>query len=486
MKLKYSIAFILAILICFFKPYNVYALYPSTDVVPASGGSDLDFSTYWENVWTIHFLESADHTSKKQMTLDEYMAEHGFITNQEDYTKTKYVVKTIIENNPDAFGGKTENEVTQEDMDEWLQNNITVNNYADGNVQFSTSGEFNGVVNKIENDIMDETGYKLYRAFDIFAYNTNFSNGDLYNALVSVCSQYQEDYYIIKVGNGTKVILIPMKKYGFMSAGTNSQFAHMVAAVSFQSWTTAPDDDDYIQLDYDTATKQFIRNVDLYRTNVYGWAEKSYSTQNNISNSSAYISYKKRIFMPYFSSSDAFKNFAINKAPYYITDTYENTVKDSYNTSTDNIDNSIKYDTVNNYITDSYNTNNDYPSPYDITDFIRNYDPNPTPTPTQNPNSGDNGSGESGSSGSGDTNIFDWLSRIGSVLGNLIKNLGNVLAELVESIASVISNLFESIPTIFNDFLGGVIGWLPPELRALITLSISAMVIVGLIKMFKG
>ena len=93
-----------------------------------------------------------------------------------------------------------------------------------------------------------------------------------------------------------------------------------------------------------------------------------------------------------------------------------------------------------------------------------------------------NGSGTSGGIGG----IFDFLSQIGDFLGSLIKNIGNVLADIVTGIGSVVSSLLKVIPTVFNDFLGGVLGWLPPELRALVTLSISAMIIVGLIKLFRG
>ena len=169
---------------------------------------------------------------------------------------------------------------------------------------------------------------------------------------------------------------------------------------------------------------------------------------------------------------------------YFVKDSYNtNMTKDSYNTTKHNVDNSLSYGDVVTYISEN-TVNGVPPSPTEINIYVNEYEPpapTPTPTPTQGPDDGEGGSGDDE-----DTNIFDFLSRIGEVLGNLIKNLGNVLAELIEGIATTISSLFESIPTVFSDFLGGVIGWLPVELRALITLAISAMIIVGLIKLFRG
>ena len=174
---------------------------------------------------------------------------------------------------------------------------------------------------------------------------------------------------------------------------------------------------------------------------------------------------------------------------YYYNDTVWNdfsTSSGDYTVNSSNV-NTVSYGDTTSYI-DSFNTENGYPpSPTEININIENEDTeNKTPSGGGD-NGDDNGGGGSGGSGdSSDSNIFDFLSDIGAVLGNLIKNLGNVLTELISGIADIISGLFEAIPAVFGDFMGGLLGWLPEELRALIILGISAMIIVGIIKIIRG
>lgn len=187
-----------------------------------------------------------------------------------------------------------------------------------------------------------------------------------------------------------------------------------------------------------------------------------------------------------FLSVNALDNYihtiGIGLQPYY----YNNEVWSNFSNSTgdytvsENNINTITYGDVVSYVNDYHDTNNNYPDNSTVNNWIET---------TNNNNNGSGGGGSGGGgSGSGDdsTGIFDFLSKIGQVLGNLIKNLGSVLTDLIEGIAETISGLFESIPTIFGDFLGALLGWLPDELQALIILGISAMIIVGLIKVFRG
>lgn len=179
----------------------------------------------------------------------------------------------------------------------------------------------------------------------------------------------------------------------------------------------------------------------------------------------------------YYIFSDGYNGDGL---PYYTTSDYStnSTIEGSYNTTQSNVGNTVSYNTINNYFNTTTQSTGTPPSPQDIQIHIENI---------QNNNQGGNGGGSGGNgNGSGETNIFDFLSDLGAVLGNLIKNLGKALTELIQGISEVITGLVESIPIVFSDFLGAVIGWMPTELRALLSLFISAMVIVGLVKLFKG
>lgn len=179
------------------------------------------------------------------------------------------------------------------------------------------------------------------------------------------------------------------------------------------------------------------------------------------------------LYQPYYFNNDVYTDFSTSSGDYVIDSSSVNTV--SYG------------DTIS-YI-DSFNTENGYP-PTTVQvnlNIERENTENKTPS-SGGDNGGDNGGGSGGDNGGGSSgsNIFDFLSDIGAVLGNLIKNLGNVLTELISGVAEIITGLFEAIPTIFGDFLGALLGWLPEEIRALIILGITAMIIVGIIKVIRG
>lgn len=68
----------------------------------------------------------------------------------------------------------------------------------------------------------------------------------------------------------------------------------------------------------------------------------------------------------------------------------------------------------------------------------------------------------------------------------MISNLGSAISNLIRGIAEVLEGLGETIPTVFGDFIGMLLGWLPPELRALVTLGFVAMIMFGLVKVIRG
>lgn len=210
-----------------------------------------------------------------------------------------------------------------------------------------------------------------------------------------------------------------------------------------------------------------------------------YDTSNGNRPTAVFMNLHESLPIRYFGYNEYSGISDILYQPYYVNEKVWNDFSKSlgdYTFDNSNV-NTVTYGDITNYI-DSFNNENGYPptSP-DINIHIENKN-----NENNNPGGG-SGSGGSGS-GSGDnesdSNIFDFLSRIGEVLGSLIKNLGNVLAELIEGLSEVVSSLLESIPTVFNNFLGATIGWLPSELRALISLAIAAFVIVGIVKLFRN
>lgn len=247
------------------------------------------------------------------------------------------------------------------------------------------------------------------------------------------------------------------------------------------------------------------------------------------------VSYGKIYPITLYSSESLFSSVARNEAPYYESQIWKDFAGSSgtYTIDSNNM-NQITYGDVVTYNNNYYDRNGNYPSMPDIQIYIDNNDPednnsgggsggeggeggqggqggqggiggaggtanvtnNNNPTFNNNPNininlglpsiSDNTVSGNGAGSAGGVGNIFGFLSQIGKVIGELIKNIGQVLADILEGIVSVVSSLVESIPTVFGEFMGALIGWLPPELQALITLSITAMIIVGLIKLFRG
>lgn len=238
-------------------------------------------------------------------------------------------------------------------------------------------------------------------------------------------------------------------------------------------------------------------------------------------------------FYVYYSTS------AVQTSPaqpyYYTKDSYnENITKDSYNTTTTSIDGSLSYGDITNYI-NIYKENNDGndPSPIDVNIYIETYiPPTPEPTPTPTPSTGttissngvnvyinnnptasntnnnsytDNstnnyttnnnfdfsslglsGNTVSGNGSGGSGGIFDWLGSVGKTLGNLIKGLGELISNLLEGIVETVTTVLSSLPNILTPLIEFVFGGLPEELQAMITLGITCVIMVAVIKAIKG
>lgn len=110
--------------------------------------------------------------------------------------------------------------------------------------------------------------------------------------------------------------------------------------------------------------------------------------------------------------------------------------------------------------------------------------------------SGDSGSGgDSGDSGSGtdtsDSSLWDKLfGGLAGAVSAIFKGLLSVLATFVEGFASVVSTLTDLFTSLvglggqFGDFLGVFFGWLPSEITALLSLSITLGIVMAVIRFF--
>ena len=459
------------------------------------------------------------------------------VSGRLNYELTKKCIAKYL-NNKYSNQDKTKDNITQSDINEFshdLSQNIS---YTDQSTTYNNYSK--SMVNLCINEFINESGYTYVYTYNAQLSITSLSNGTQATAIKNLIEQKQDGFHLAYTyGNGYCYLLgYPERSVVWVKSG-NEAYPH--DATTWQAITTNQPSGGF-QYNMDSSGNTSTQNT-------YGIWREHFTTQNNStfnmqSGGAAYpVSYGKTRIYKLYDSIDVYKSESLGESKYYINTTTYNNYKNSSGDYIVNNDNSnhATYGDVQTYIDDYHTENNVYPTPTQIEIYIEQVPaPTPTPTPTPTPDnpsgggsgssstvSGGNasatatanggtasanneginitinnnhninlggGSGLSGNTVSGNGSgssggiggIFDFLSQIGDFLGSLIKNIGNVLADIVTGIGSVVSSLLEVIPTVFNDFLGGVLGWLPPELRALVTLSISAMIIVGLIKLFRG
>lgn len=440
----------------------------------------------------------------------------------------------IEENDPEA-----DLPATDQGINDYINNNITTNN-TDNSITYNDKSKF--VVNYIGDYLKEQNSYKyLYgcslqasqsyfgsNIIDIAGLLNNNKNGLCLitklgnNTLnpVAVCDIYQKNYVLY--GVITQEFDENWKRISLYKVVNNNRINHV------EPFVASSEDEAVIyyalnassieKQNYTYPTEQFNGYMCALPQQSCGGSDWGYYPKfftygnngivcfNSLNGLNTYIENTGIGKYPYYTNNEVYSNWSNSSGDYTV---------DSNNR------NNIDYSQVTNYIDNSYTENGTYPSLPDINNYITiENTPNNDPPPPDNPSGGGgsggsvtatanneginininnnhsliiggstlsgntvsgNGSGENGSGG-----IFDFLGQIGHTIGNFVKNIGQVLADIVTGLGEVVSSLLESIPTIFGDFLGALIGWLPAELRALITLSITAMILVGLIKLFRG
>ena len=196
------------------------------------------------------------------------------------------------------------------------------------------------------------------------------------------------------------------------------------------------------------------------------------------------VSYGHVKEIPIYGTKPLLESSERGTMPYY----YNNTVWQDFSSSTGDYTfsptniNTVTYGDTVSYINDYHDTNNNYPDNSTVNNWINN-------TNEENITNNGGGSGgddSGGGSGSGTDGIFDFLSDLGAVLGNLIKNLGQAITNIIKGISDLVTSIVTDLPTVFFDFIGAIFGWLPDEWVTLLSLSLAAMLIWGIVKVIRG
>lgn len=238
-----------------------------------------------------------------------------------------------------------------------------------------------------------------------------------------------------------------------------------------------------------------------------GWVNVSYQTVKSytIMGTMALFESSQRGYAPYYYNNNVFTDFSSSVGDYTLTN--------------DN-SNHVTYGDVTTYIDDHHSETGDFPSIPEINIWIESQpSPTPNPTPTPNPDNPSGGGSSGGATasanneginininnnhninvgfpslsgntvsgnGSGSSGgIFDWISNIGGVIGDFIKNVGQLIADVIKGLTETITTVLADIPNIISSLVEFVYGGLPDELKAIVTLGITTVIFVGVIKMMR-
>lgn len=429
----------------------------------------------------------------------------GFIFNGAGLTLSTLADYISTYNNGELDGNSEQDIVNN--AAEYLIGNTTIN---DSSVVYNNNSK--SLLVHIADEIISNSGYKYVYSNRLIDHINDYSNGEYYNAIRQFLVNNPNKAVYLRGENYGYELYVGSKNTGYVLDGTFPNLnVYMCYSYNYNTWKVEPfthyvyQNGEFIEdstnnavirfgVPYDyTNARWYPADYNWFALNIYN-VNKMYMTLNDMKADSVGIS------------------------PYYVSDSWNKFVNSNNTTYTidNNNSNNITYGDVNSWINNYYGDNGEYPKPTDINIYIDNNIPEPggdnpggeggeggqggsstitnnnSPVFNNNPNININllptvsGNSPGEGSGNGISNIFGFLSQIGEILGDFIKNIGEVLADVLEGIASVVTGLVESLPTVFGDFMGALIGWLPTELQALITLSITAMIIVGLIKLFRG
>ena len=443
---------------------------------------------------------------------------------QDDYNKVaEYLVQNVTLNDNDK--SVTYNDNSKSFLNLCVQEFLDSNKYYIG---YSLDLQYYSIP-----DSCYEFVNEYQSSYDVWCYTKYIgtSAGYRYYFYAYPKQDYGEVLLTVNSDDTLSYKLVNYNTFGNFSPNTYNQSIAPAWAGYVQEKTSGGIDANTI---YDITTSSWVNNNNsfklmqrnyTYRVDDYplptqssngfalGWVNVTYKTVKayTIMGTQALFESSQRGEAPYYYNNNVYSNWSNSTGDYTVT--YDNS-------------NRITFDDITAHIGDIYGQTGVYPTIPDIEHWIETQPvptPLPTPTPTGSPSQGggvvnnnnpiinnnptinnnpninitlfpslsDNdvngtvsGNGTGGGSGIG--NIFGFLSELGKVLGDLIKNLGQALVDVIKGIADLFNSVITELPTVFFDFLGAIFSWLPPEWVTIMSLSFAAMLIIGIIKIFRG
>lgn len=182
-------------------------------------------------------------------------------------------------------------------------------------------------------------------------------------------------------------------------------------------------------------------------------------------------------------SLDSYKSYSIGKSNIYYSKDYANydsSVDNSVTFTGDYYNGSYSHDVIQNNIDNSQTIDEST-----VNNIVNNY--------ITNNNYGDSSSGSGSGSGSDDwwnigDGITSFVKGIAALLDFLLKLLGDLIGVISDFLVGLLAVLEKLgvVGSSFGDFLKEFFGFLPEEIIAMIVSGIGLLVIVGIIKLFKG
>lgn len=407
-------------------------------------------------------------------------------------------------------------------VSDYLINNTTIN---DSSKNYTLNQNARNLVNGVINNFISETGTYYVYSKELTGNAGIFPSTEAYQAFKQLCENYQTGNIVTWQKQYNRALIISLSNNSCVHYGYGGGDCDVINVYNNSNWQTISGR----IFDYDSVNKYYYDTGNTEWANPYMQKTQAGKAWNE------YYWYGARMCFTFggvhrylvYKTLSSLQSSNVGEAPYY----YNNTVNTNYNNTTGDFtvttDNSnhATYSGVIEYNQQYYDDHSYYPTIENIENYIENVSsptPTPTPTPTltpDNPSGGGNasasatannsgvnvtvnnnhnisfnvpglsgngiGNGTVSGNGTGTGGIFDWISDIGGVIGEFIKNVGSLIADVIKGITETITTILADIPNIISVLVEFVYGGLPDELKAIVTLGITTVIFVGVIKMMR-
>ena len=387
------------------------------------------------------------------------------------------------------YGGLTiggQNATDQEVVDDVAR--VFTSNISVSNNQININATGRQILDDYITYCLNNAGYAYVYSYRLQDYTSQFANGTEYNALRQILVNNPYKTVVYKKSSGDLYIYDDPNAIGWV---LQNNYTKDVQARSY--YLAYPNESATDVKHYLFSGSDFtLQSSGSIQSAIFSKIKENNSNFSN-QNLSVFSSNGYKMYKIYGTLADlqADQN---GLSGYYVSNTYTDYSQTTGDYIIDSSNsNNVTIGDVQSYI-DSYNTQNGVnPTPNEIQVYIDNNIP--SSDPNGGGGSGGNGSGDNGSGDNG--NIFDWLSTIGSLIGDLISGVGgfltgilegivNALTTIFESITSIITNITSVIPDSLNSLMTSILGWLPEEWTAVLSAFLLVSLLVGLFKLFRG